>query len=207
MRWVSLRWCSTRSPRCGTFRTRPGANFGIRILRGLLLFLLFGAFVVVTAGLAALGALLGDSLVAGVAGFVAGTCVSVGLYLVVFRMLSPKDLNWKDLLPGAIVAGVGWQLLETLGVQLVQHQLKHSSQLYGTVGVVLGLIWFLLLVAQITLYGIEINIVRVQHLWPRSMIPPPLTPADRDVLENIAEQEERVEDQRVTVEFEEGVSR
>ena len=65
--------------------------------------------------------------------------------------------------PGAIVAGVVYQLLETVGVLLVQRQLRHSSQLYGTVGAVLGLTFFLLLVAQFTLYGLEINVVRA---WP-----------------------------------------
>jgi YihY family inner membrane protein len=182
------------------------ANFVVRIARGLTLFVLFGSFVVLTAGLTALGALISNSRFAGAAGLAGGTIVSIALYLVVFRMLSPKHLGWRDLLPGAIVAGIGWQLLELLGVQLVQHQLRHSSQLYGTVGVVLGLIWFLLLVAQITLYGIEINVVRALRLWPRSMVQPPLTPADREMLRLMAQQEERRDDERVTLEFDEGTS-
>jgi YihY family inner membrane protein len=148
-------------------KDRPA--FFVRMLRGLTLFGLLGAGVVVTAGLASLGSVLGHSRVAGAAGFAAGAVVSIALYLTVFRILSPKGMRWIDLLPGAIIAGLGWQTLEVLGVQLVQHQLRHSSQLYGTVGVVLGLIWFLLLVARLTLYAIEINVVRVRRLWPRSI--------------------------------------
>ena len=183
------------------------ANFVVRVTRGLALFLLLGAFVVATAGLGSIGGLVHNSRIAGVAGVVLGGAVSIGLYLIVFRMLSPKQVGWRDLLPGAIVAGIGWQALEVLGVQLVQHQLKHASQLYGTVGVVLGLIWFLVLVAQITLYGIEINIVRACKLWPRSIVAPPGTEADRELLQAMARQEERREDERVTVEFEQGTAR
>ena len=145
------------------------AKFSLRIVRGLVLFALLGGGVVATVGLASLGAVIGNSRVAGAAGFVGATALSIALYLAVFRMLSPKHHPWSALLPGAIVAGVAYQLLETVGVLLVQRQLRHSSQLYGTVGAVLGLTFFLLLVAQFTLYGLEINVVRVGHLWPRGI--------------------------------------
>jgi uncharacterized BrkB/YihY/UPF0761 family membrane protein len=181
------------------YKDRP--NFFVRLFRGLSLFALLGAGVVVTVGLASLGGVIDSSLVAGAVGVVAAAALSIGLYLLVFRMLSPKHLRWSDLLPGAIVAGLGWQALETVGVQLVQNQLRHSSQLYGTVGVVLGLIFFLTLVSQITLYGLEINAVRVDRLWPRSIVQPPLTDADRELFRTMARQEERRDEQRVTVSF------
>jgi YihY family inner membrane protein len=181
------------------YKDRP--NFFLRLLRGLALFVLLGGGVVVTVGLGSLGGVIGSSRLAGAAGLAAATALSIALYLAVFRMLSPKHLRWSDLLPGAIVGGVGWQVLETLGVQLVQRQLRHSSQLYGTVGVVLGLIFFLVLVSQLTLYALEINVVRVNHLWPRSLVQPPLTEADRVQLQAMARQEERRPEQRVTVAF------
>ena len=181
------------------YKDRP--NFFLRLFRGLSLFALLGGGVVVTVGLAALGGVIGNSLLAGAAGVVAATALSVGLTLVVFRILSPNHLRWTDLLPGAIVAGVGWQALETVGVQLVQNQLRHASQLYGTVGVVLGLIFFLSLASQLTLYGLEINAVRVDRLWPRSIVQPPLTDADRELFRTMARQEERRDEQTVTVSF------
>lgn len=178
------------------------APYFVRIARGLGLFALLGLGVVVTALLASLGPILGDSFLAGAAGFVAGVVVSIGLYLVVFQLHSPKQCTWRHLLPGAIVAGVGWQALELVGVQLVQHQLKNASQLYGTVAFVLGLISFLAFVAQITLYGIEINSVRVQELWPRSLSAPPYTDADREMLRILARQEVRRAGERIDVAFE-----
>ena len=182
---------------------RERAPFITRLVRGISLFVLLGLGVVATALLASLGAVVSNSTLAGVAGFVAGVVLSIGLYLTVFRVLSPKHCGWRDMLPGAIVAGIAWQILELVGVQLVQHQLKHSSQLYGTAGVVLGLISFLLLVAQITLYGLEINAVRVLKLWPRSIAAPPYTDADHEMLRILAKQEERAPGQQVRVEFDE----
>jgi len=34
--------------------------------------------------------------------------------------------------------------------------------------VVLGLVFFLLLVSHITVYALEVNVVRIERLWPRS---------------------------------------
>jgi uncharacterized BrkB/YihY/UPF0761 family membrane protein len=181
------------------YKDRP--NFFLRLFRGLSLFALLGIGIVVTVALASLGGAIGNTHVAGAAGLVAATVLSIGLYLLVFRMLSPSRLRWIDLLPGAIFAGIGWQALETIGVRLVQNQLRHSSQLYGTVGVVLGLIFFLSLVSQITLYGLELNAVRVDRLWPRSIVQPPLTDADREAFRTMARQEERRDEQTVTVSF------
>jgi YihY family inner membrane protein len=181
------------------YKDRPA--FLVRTLRGFTLFALLGGGVVVTAFLASLGSLLGHSVIAAAAGFVLGAVVSVALYVTVFRMLSPHDVGWRDLLAGAVVAGVAWQVLQVVGVQLVAHQLRHSSQLYGTAGVVLGLISFLVLAAQITLYGLEINVVRAQRLWPRSMLPETLTDADRKMLQTLAAQEVRRDGQQVTVLF------
>lgn len=180
---------------------RERAPFFVRLLRGVALFVLLGLGVVATALLGSLGAVVSDSRLAGVAGFLAATVLSIGLYLTVFRVLSPKHCGWRDVLAGAVVAGVGFQVLELVGVELVQHQLRHSSQLYGTAGVVLGLISFLVLVAQITLYGLEINAVRVLKLWPRSIATPAGTPADREMLRILAKQEERTPGQRVRVDF------
>jgi uncharacterized BrkB/YihY/UPF0761 family membrane protein len=72
---------------------------------------------------------------------------------------------------------------------------------YGQFGFVLGLIGWIYLVAELTMYSAEINVVRVRRLWPRSIVQPPLTDADRRVLHDIARQEERRPEQRVGVGF------
>jgi membrane protein len=48
---------------------------------------------------------------------------------------------------------------------------------------------------------VEADVVRARHLWPRSITQPPLTTADRRVLQDTAEVETRRPEQRVNVEF------
>ena len=43
------------------------------------------------------------------------------------------------------------------------------SPVYGTFAVVLGLMAWLYLQAELTLYAIEVDVVRARHLWPRTM--------------------------------------
>ena len=84
---------------------------------------------------------------------------------------------------------------------MIQRQLRHAQPLYGQFAFVLGLLAWLSLVAQITLYAAEINVVSSRRLWPRSIVQPPLTRADEKVLRDIARQEERRPEQRVGVGF------
>jgi uncharacterized BrkB/YihY/UPF0761 family membrane protein len=105
------------------------------------------------------------------------------------------------LIPGAVAAGVFWQLLQTFGGYLVAHQLRNATQVYGFFAVVLGLLGWLSLGAQLTIYCAEFNVVWHRRLWPRSLLQPPLTSADRATLTAIAEQEERRPEETVDVTF------
>ena len=90
------------------------------------------------------------------------------------------------MVPGAIAGALGWTLLQYLGGVLVEHSLRNTSKEYGAFALVLGLIAFLYLAAEVTLYAAEVNVVRVRHLWPRAVVQPALTAADKEVLSSIA---------------------
>ena len=92
---------------------------------------------------------------------------------------------------GAAVAGVLFTLLQALGGYLVGHNLKHAQAVYGFFAVVLGLMSWLFLSAQVMLYGAEVNVVRARRLWPRSVLQPPPAEADQRALVDLARQEER----------------
>ncbi|HMC52935.1 MAG TPA: hypothetical protein VKI64_09260, partial [Acidimicrobiales bacterium] len=66
---------------------------------------------------------------------------------------------------------------------------------------VLGLLVWLSLGAQISLYGAEINVVRARHLWPRSMVQPPIVEGDRRSYEQMAQVEKRRPEEDVRVSF------
>ena len=71
--------------------------------------------------------------------------------------------------------------------------------------IVLGLLSWLYLEAQFTLYAVEIDVVRHRQLWPRSLFAPPLTEADQRAYESYADVEERRVPQRVEMEVNEPV--
>jgi uncharacterized BrkB/YihY/UPF0761 family membrane protein len=127
---------------------------------------------------------------------VGSVAVNVGLFLVMFRVLTPH-IGSRSLVPGAIVGGIGWSVLQAVGALLVAHQLRNASQLYGYFGSVLGLIAWLYIAAQLLVYAAEVNVVRDRRLWPRSIVQPPLTEADKETLDLIAEQGERRPEQSV----------
>lgn len=181
-------------------KNRP--NFFVRLGRGLGFYAILGTGVIVTTVLSALGVIVGSSEIAGALGLVSALVVNIGLFLVVFRLLGPKHLRWTDHLPGAVVAGIGWQVLQSVAQQLVQHNLKHTQALYGQFAIALGLISFLSLASQLTMYSVEINVVRNKRLWPRSIVQPPLLEADRTALAMRATQEERRPEQLVDVSWE-----
>ncbi len=133
---------------------------------------------------------------------VAQLFLNMSVYLAVFRVLTPRDVETRGLWLGAALAGFGYTVLLIVGTSLVQHQLRHAQAVYGQFGFVLGLIGWIYLVTQVTLYAAEVNVVRVRHLWPRSIVQPPLTEADKRVLRDIAHENERRPEQRVGVGFE-----
>jgi YihY family inner membrane protein len=93
--------------------------------------------------------------------------VNVLMYWGAFAIVVHIPRRDRAVWPGAIIGGVGWTLLQFAGAQLVSHQLRHLSNLYGTFATILGLIWWIALGAMITVYAAEANVVLTRRLWPR----------------------------------------
>jgi hypothetical protein len=66
---------------------------------------------------------------------------------------------------------------------------------------VLGLVVWVYILVQITVYAAEINVVLTRRLWPRAIVQPPLTEADRAVMAAQALQNQRREEQQVKVTY------
>jgi YihY family inner membrane protein len=139
-------------------------------------------------------------------GIVVSLTLNFALFAIAFRVLTSEPLSWSDVWPGAAVAGLAWTVLQAIGGYIVSHQLQGASQTYGTFATVIGLMAWLYLAAQMTFFAAEVNVVRRRHLWPRSVVQPPLTEADRRALAYYAKQEERRSDERVDVRVEDAAS-
>jgi YihY family inner membrane protein len=136
-----------------------------------------------------------------ITGVLVAFILNLALFMTAFKLLTAVDVGWRDLLPGVIVATVFWQLLQHLGGFYIDHELKHTGPLYGVFALVLGLLAWLYLGAQLTIFAAEINVVRLHRLWPRSFFSDPLLEADKRAMTSLAEVEERVEEENVEVSF------
>ncbi|MDQ2728619.1 MAG: YihY/virulence factor BrkB family protein [Actinomycetota bacterium] len=182
-------------------RDRPGLV--PRLVIGLKWYATFGLGFVAATFVNSLGSVLDWGPAGPYLAALPALAINIGLFVVSFRVLSPKTASTRQLLPGAVFAGLIWTVLTTVGIGLLQ-QLSHANALYGSFGITLGLLAFLYAAARITLYAAEANVVGAKHLWPRSLQNPPLVDADKRQLEEMAQREERVDDQVVQVDFEVG---
>jgi YihY family inner membrane protein len=181
-------------------RRQPGTP--ARIGRGLMMLAIFGAFVLASTGLSGVGAREGAvPLAVRAATFVGSLALNTILFLLVFKLLTVAEISWNDVAPGALLAGAAWTLLQALGNYFVSSRLKDASALYGLFGTVIGLLSWMYLGGQITLYAAELNVVKKARAWPRSLTQENLTEADERILARHAEQEERVDQEDVKVGF------
>jgi len=177
----------------------PGVDrppFVSRMARGFGLLGVLGIGLVATTAIGTLSTSSGG-LPVKTAGVTLSAALNVGLFMLAFRVLTPRTVHTRLLVPGAVLGGVGWSLLQLLGAYLVGHQLRYASQVYGYFASVLGLVSWLFLGAQLTLYAAEANVVWARRLWPRSIVQPPLTAADKQAFDDIALQGERRPEQSV----------
>ena len=176
-------------------------SFWARQARGLALLLVLALGLVATTLLTGLGSLGGRSAAFRLANLAASAGVNVAMFLLGFRVLTPSQIRVRRLVVGAVLAGVAWQVLLAAGGYLVGHNLRHATEVYGFFAVVIGLLSWLYLGSELTLYAAEVNVVLTRRLWPRSLLPPPLTGPDERALVALATQEERRPEESVQVSF------
>ncbi|HEY2006072.1 MAG TPA: YihY/virulence factor BrkB family protein [Solirubrobacteraceae bacterium] len=182
------------------FKNRP--NFWQSRLRGLLLLVSLGVlFIGATLASGVVTSGLGKGIVVNVIGIIISLLLNFSLFFAAFRFLTSTTIPSRHLRAGVIVAGVMWAILQAVGGYYIGHVFKKSSSTYGTFGLVIALLVWLHLGAQMTLYAAEINVVLTRRLWPRSLFGPPSEPADQRTLTDLAKVEERSDEQIVDVEF------
>jgi YihY family inner membrane protein len=184
------------------FKHRP--NFIFARLRGLGMLALLGAMFIVSTTAAGFVGSASHGAAKVVGGVVVALLFNLALFMTAFKVLTAAELTWRELWPGVVAASLGWQLLQHLGGFYIDHELKRTEPLYGVFALVLGLIAWIYLGALITVFAAEINAVRARRLWPRSFFSEGLLDADERALTASAETEERVHQENVEVDFEEG---
>jgi YihY family inner membrane protein len=123
-----------------------------------------------------------------VAGFVVSAALDVGLFVAAFRMLTDREITVRDVLPGALLSGLAFFLLQQLSAFIISRHLHSAQATYGHFATVITILWWFYLQAVVTLLGAQLNVVLKERLHPRSVAGTPRTDADRRALQAYAEE-------------------
>jgi membrane protein len=146
--------------------------------RALLLLVTVGVAVLATTVLSALGSGAGPyGAELRIVALLASLALNATVFLVTFRVATARRLSVRQIAPGALAATVVWQLLQTFGATYVNQVVRSAGSTNSVFALVLGLIAFLYLASVAMVLCVEVNVVRVEQLWPRAL----LTPVTDDV--------------------------
>jgi len=153
-------------------RDRP--SFVGKRLRGLLVLALLGTFAVAATAVSAFDTARGAGPGARALGHLLSLALNLGLFVLAFRILTTHPVRWGDVLPGGAAAAVLWTVLQSVGSLLVGRHVAGAQDVYGTFALVIGMLFWIYLGAQIAILCAEVNVVRARRLWPRSLVEPPV---------------------------------
>jgi membrane protein len=92
-----------------------------------------------------------------------GIVLNTVLFLWMFRTLTNVHVPWRAHLPGAILGGMGLEILKLVGSVYVPNAVESSSALYGSLGVVFAILAWLALSARLVVYAAAFNVVRYER--------------------------------------------
>lgn len=185
-------------------RPNPFASRG----RGLLLLLVAGMTIVLTTGLTTYLQRLVSGGYAGWAITIASIVLNTLVIALIFIIATTRPLSLADVLPGSVLAALAWQGMQAVGAVYVSTVIERASNLNSVFAIVLGLLVFLYTMSVAIMLCVEVNVVRMEHLWPRALLTPftdqvVLTSADQRAYAQHAEAQRLKGFQRIDVFFDE----
>src|SRR5262249_35039320 len=94
---------------------------------------------------------------------------AAGIAILVYRLSIAVAVRTADLLPGAAIIGLGTYGVTLAGGFYVKHVVSRLTTIYGPFAATIGLLAYVSLLVQVFVFATEVNVVRVQRLWPRSL--------------------------------------
>ncbi len=166
--WAASGFVARLRHALGVIFGTPWSGLIVGRFRGMVVALpMFAGLAVVLAVPGSVSGLVRSGIGTVVAEAVAYLAVLVGgtaFFVLVFRFVTPPcALSWRDHVPGAVVATVGWLMIQWLGALYVDWVVARGSALYGALGAVFGLLAFLYAAVYLLLLSAEVS----QVLWER----------------------------------------
>jgi uncharacterized BrkB/YihY/UPF0761 family membrane protein len=125
---------------------------------------------------------------------------------LMMRVSTPRDERLRDVLPGAALIAVLWQLLQLVGGLYVEHVVKKANEMNAIFALVLGLVALVYIATVLAMLGVEVNVVLIKRLYPRALLTPftdavQLTEADKRVYREYAQAQRHKAFEQIDVDF------
>jgi len=176
-------------------------SIGAQIKRGLLALGAIALGLVVSTVISSYLTATGLGVVARLAGYLIAVTLDVGLFIVAFRLLTDRDVSTRDVLPGALLSGIVFWLLQQLSSLIIFRYLHNAERVYGSYATVITILTWFYSQSVVTLVGAQLNVVLKERLHPRRLIPAPATEADHRAYDAYAKERTYHHDQRVHTEI------
>ena len=129
-----------------------------------------GALVLLVTVALAISALIGTlrtvSFLAGLLATLLFIAIPVAAWLFVsWHMPRAPDMPWTALLPGAVVFGLGLEVLHLVTVYWIATQVEHKTDTYGAIGFALALLLWAYLLGRLITSAAVVN----ETLWARDV--------------------------------------
>jgi len=134
-------------------------------------------------------------------GYVIAIALDIGLFVAAFRMLTDRDISTRDVLPGAVLSGFVFWVLQSLSSLIISHYLSNAQSTYGNFATVITMLWWFYITSIVTLLGAQLNVVLKERLYPRGLVDAPDTEADHRLYDNYAKERTYHEDEQVHTSF------
>ena len=102
-------------------------------------------------------------------GAITSALLNVLVFTLLYRMLPNAKLHWNDVMLGAIVAGILWEIAKHGFLLFVSNYLTLSNLVYGSMTAIIAFLTWAYISMLIFLYGAHLN---VRYRRRRLRLPP-----------------------------------
>ncbi|HSQ26550.1 MAG TPA: YihY/virulence factor BrkB family protein [Anaerolineales bacterium] len=90
--------------------------------------------------------------------YVVAILLNVSLFMVLYMMLPHGDATWREILPGAMGAGLLWELAKKAFLFFITTYLSISNLIYGSVAAIIAFLFWAYLSGLIFLFGAFLSV-------------------------------------------------
>jgi membrane protein len=86
----------------------------------------------------------------------------IALFMVLYLMLPHGTSTWREILPGAIAAGLLWELAKKTFLLFITSYMTASNLIYGSVAAIIAILTWAYLSGLIFLFGAYLSVAYLQ---------------------------------------------